>query len=735
MKKIAFTLFVALIATSSFGKNYYIDSTNGDDRNNGTSPNSAWQTVGRANGANLLPGDSVLFKRGEVFRGNLIPQSGSELGYITYCDYGTGNKPKILGSIKKNAPSDWINLSGNIWSTANKQSIDSIQTIGSELLPNPDFTTDSKGWYAWSNTANGASIRISRDTVSANYYTAPACGKLECFGSGTGISDIQLWSSNLNIQSAKWYKFIFKAKASEPFRIPAGNIKIIQNTSPYTSYSSSVSRAIDVTANWATYEMYFKSEATASDARVDFLLGNTISRGTIFYIDSLSMKELEHDPGFILVDVGNIIFNNESGCGIKVKNESDLDSQGEFWYDGNNSSLKMYSVANPSEYYTDIEIALNQHIINENGKSYIIYKNLDLRYGAAHGIGGGNTHHIQAKNLDISWIGGGYLAGYGDGKVRYGNGIEFWAAAHDNTVERCKFDQIYDAALTVQGSGNVYQAYNIIFKNNIINNSEYSYEFWGHPAETYLHEIYFENNTCMNAGFGWGHLQRPDPNGAHLMFWGYHDEKTENIFIRNNIFYNSSNYGSYFGDFQTTTKFNIDYNCWYESSGLIAVVANKKYDFSNSWNDYVSQSGQDAHSLNADPMLNPDFTLSENSPCINAGAITAVNEDFNGTKRPQSSNFDIGAYEYLNKSNTNFKLSNDKSTISPNPAKNSLTIKLGQNEKKGSFSIIDLSGQELIKCSLEENETTIDISNLKSGFYFARTCFGKSIEIEKIIIK
>ena len=733
MRNFAYTLFVLLIATSSFAKNYYIDATNGNDQNNGTSPNSAWQTIGRVNGANLLPSDSVLFKRGEIFRGNLFPQSGSELGYITYCDYGTGNKPKILGSIKRDAPSDWVNESGNIWCTTNKQSTDSIQTTGHELLPNPDFTTDAKSWYAWSNTANGASTIISRDTASSDYYSAPACGKLECLGSGTGISDIQLWSSGLNIQSAKWYKFSFKAKASVPFTIPAGNIKIMQNGSPYTSYSSSVSKAIDVTSNWVSYEMYFNSEATATDARVDFFLGNTIPGGTIFYVDSLSFKELERDPGFILVDVGNIIFNNESGCGIKVKNESDLDSQGEFWYDEKNSSLKIYSVANPSLFYSEIELAINQHIINENGKSYITYENLDLRYGAAHGIGGGNTHNIQAKDLDISWIGGGYLAGYGDGKVRYGNGIEFWAAAHDNIVERCKFDQIYDAALTVQGSGNAYQAYNIVFRNNIINNSEYSYEFWGHPAGTYLHEIYFENNTCMNAGFGWGHAQRPDPNGAHLMFWGYHDEQTENIFIRNNIFYNSSNYGSYFGDFQTTTKFNIDYNCWYESSGLIAVIANKKYDFNSGWNNFVTYSGKDSHSINADPLLNPDFTLSENSPCINAGTVSTVNEDFNGTKRPQSSKIDIGAFEFLYSTKSEKIQRTNEINIYPNPTNNILTIECGSTHNQIHITIMNINGQKLMDCEQKNLKSDIDISYLTSGIYLLKLQEGNHVEVKKII--
>jgi len=185
-----------------------------------------------------------------------------------------------------------------------------------------------------------------------------------------------------------------------------------------------------------------------------------------------------------------MIFDNEAYYGKKVKNQADLISQGNFWYDRDNSTVKMYSASNPALFYSNIEIALTQHIINQGLKSYIIYENIDLRYGGAHAIGGGNTHHICIRDMNISYIGGGYLPGFGDGFVRYGNGVEFWNAAHDNVVERCTFGQIYDAALTVQGiDSNGYETYNIFFRNNIVSNSEYSYELWGRGGKTFIHDV------------------------------------------------------------------------------------------------------------------------------------------------------------------------------------------------------------------------------------------------------
>lgn len=78
-----------------------MDGVSGLDINNGTLTSTAWKTFAKVNSANLVAGDNVLFLSGQTFRGNIVTKSGSTSGYITYGAYGTGNKPLILGSIKK----------------------------------------------------------------------------------------------------------------------------------------------------------------------------------------------------------------------------------------------------------------------------------------------------------------------------------------------------------------------------------------------------------------------------------------------------------------------------------------------------------------------------------------------------------------------------------------------------------------------------------------------------------
>jgi len=91
---------------------YYV-SNSGSDGNNGQSPGTAWQTIDHVNGQTFQPGDSILFKRGDVWRETLeVTSSGASNAWITYGAYGTGNKPRILGSEKALA---WTQVATNIW--------------------------------------------------------------------------------------------------------------------------------------------------------------------------------------------------------------------------------------------------------------------------------------------------------------------------------------------------------------------------------------------------------------------------------------------------------------------------------------------------------------------------------------------------------------------------------------------------------------------------------------------
>jgi hypothetical protein len=84
---------------------YYVDSVAGNDNNNGTSQNSAWQSLDKVNSMLFKPGDSILFKANCSWTGKLEPKgSGDNTKQITIGMYGyestprnSRNKPHIEG--------------------------------------------------------------------------------------------------------------------------------------------------------------------------------------------------------------------------------------------------------------------------------------------------------------------------------------------------------------------------------------------------------------------------------------------------------------------------------------------------------------------------------------------------------------------------------------------------------------------------------------------------------------
>jgi len=80
---------------------YYLDSNNGNDQNDGLSPETAWKSLDKLNEIKLRAGWQVLFKAGTVYNGRLKPQgSGVAEKPIIIDMFGDGDKPRINGSGK-----------------------------------------------------------------------------------------------------------------------------------------------------------------------------------------------------------------------------------------------------------------------------------------------------------------------------------------------------------------------------------------------------------------------------------------------------------------------------------------------------------------------------------------------------------------------------------------------------------------------------------------------------------
>lgn len=95
------------------GKSYYVSQANGNDSNDGLSPQTPWKTLQNVNDGPVSYNDGVFFERNGIYRGAIKCRAG-----VTYSAYGEGQKPRIYGSPENGADSSkWTLLDGttNVW--------------------------------------------------------------------------------------------------------------------------------------------------------------------------------------------------------------------------------------------------------------------------------------------------------------------------------------------------------------------------------------------------------------------------------------------------------------------------------------------------------------------------------------------------------------------------------------------------------------------------------------------
>ncbi|MBR4834026.1 MAG: carbohydrate binding domain-containing protein [Thermoguttaceae bacterium] len=506
-------------AATSFATDYYVDSKTGDDDASGRSPQTAWRSLERVSSAELEPGDAVYFKAGERWRGGLKPASGAPGKPVLYSSYGEGAKPSILRSVALDDERDWVKVGDNLWATRPTE----IRVVGS----GGDFLTG--GWGIHSE--NGAKASFSVDEIDG-----VKTFRVKIAESGTAPNHVQWTNSPFKLQAGKSYRVAFDASASIPFEAPS--VSLMTAGAPWSSYGSLLQNKFAPTREKSRQELVFKATHTADDARVTFYFG-TLPKGCEIEISNLVVEELEVDALELDPDVGNIILDGNKAA-FKRWTLDDLKANDDFCYERSEGRVWYRSDKNPALRFDSIEAAVMRHVVDLSGVEWAVFDGLDLRYGAAHGFGGSGNARVTIRNCDISWIGGGdqYREGGAGRRVRFGNGIEFWASGRDHLVENCRIWEVYDAAITNQGSG-VNVERNIVYRNNLIWNCEYSFEYWNRGPESITENVEFVDNVCLNAGYGWGHVQRPDPNGRCVMFYA-NTAQTKNLVLRGNIFANAT---------------------------------------------------------------------------------------------------------------------------------------------------------------------------------------------------
>ena len=501
---------VCLIGNAALAAEYYLDGEKGDDAQTGTSPEAAWRSLDKLNQAALQPGDTVFFKTGGLWYGSIKPRSGAEGKPVTYTAYGDAalGKPRIYGSSPLHRKAaDWEKAGDDLWQTR----ADNV----TRLPRKPPFIKGPASLHH-----EGNAVLTWKDAA------------LTIESSGDRTNFIQWIFAPFPIEAGKCYEFTLTFKNNAPEALSADRFRLMAAKAPYNTYGKTVGSARE----GSVVRMRFQADRTADDARLTLFLGGdrSLDRTTLAFARPPEWSEVTIDSLGLSVDVGNLIFDGEK-AGWKRWSREELKNQGDFYYDPDRQCVVLRSAKPPTEQYKTIEAALKRHIVDMTGTSWCVFDGLDLRYGAAHGFGGTRTAHYVIRDCDLSWIGGALQHFRDDGRpVRYGNAIEFWSSARDHLVESNRIWEIYDAALTNQGSGKNEQR-DIVYRNNEIWNSEYSFEYWNRDAESVTDGILFEGNVCRDAGFGWGHVQRPDRNGRHLMFY-HNTAKTSGVRIVRNTF-------------------------------------------------------------------------------------------------------------------------------------------------------------------------------------------------------
>jgi len=92
---------------------------------------------------------------------------------------------------------------------------------------------------------------------------------------------------------------------------------------------------------------------------------------------------------------------------------------------------------------------------------------------------------------------------------------------------------------------------------------------------------------------------------------------------------------------------------------------------------------------------------------------------------------DVVSFE-LNE-NTNDLFQERKFTISPNPSKNKLNIKLPKSSQKMTLEVFDVLGKRVHKSVITQLESSIDVSSWKTGVYLVKVSNDKESQTKRFI--
>jgi len=516
-------IFILLICSQKiYATNYYLSAA-GNDINAGATIQQPWRTIERLNKQPLKPGDTVLFKRGNSFYGELICKfSGSKNRPIVYCAYGAGAIPIITGAIEiKN-----LQLFKNeIYAASCKQNIKAVFTNNQQQFlaryPNVNFNIMQNG------VGNPVSFIDSNLTQPNGYWKG----------------------ANIRFRTWDWE---VRTSTINSF---ANNIVTINDSSTnnlakgWGYYFDNKIELLDTIGEWFydkdTQQLFIYSitKPSVTIAAVLLLNGVTIEKN----IHHVTITQLQVEQFF---NNGITLAGNNAYISISNNTIQQIDKTGVF--------------INEVALHCDVS---NNKITQINGR----------------GIFALEPEHLLIEKNTVSNIGN--IMGYGFSGVNNMIGIviannevakdSVSHIARHNTIRKNKVDSIGYVGIRMDGA-------NSMLEYNTVNNVMYKLSdgaaiyTWA-LSKYYSHDNVIRYNIVSNVkGDNYG-----TPNGEAAANGIYIDNNCYKILVQNNTVYNVSASGMHINSdaCNNTLEHNTIYNC--QTGVSVAEWAKPKATFGN----------------------------------------------------------------------------------------------------------------------------------------------------------
>ncbi len=507
MKKIFMLLTLLCMYASMYATAYYFNASTGNDSRSSTqaqSPTTPWQSIDRLNRffPSLLPGDTVLFYRGQEFPGTIrVKKSGTAGAPIVISAYGSGSSlPAISGW---SYPTGWVNTSGGIWKANCPTCKQELNTVlinnvpyAKGRYPNKDAT--NKGYLMYETFSGSNQLTDNELSGSPNWAGAEA------------VVRARRWTldrDSITSHSTHTLQFV----SGSDYDLEPGYGYFIQNSI----------NTLDQFGEW-----YYERDTP----KVAIYTGATNPSGYSIAVSTQdTLVALNHND---YIEFKNLNFTGANKTAIDLKEANHISIKNCYIRFPGKNGIEANELTNTlidnCEFFYVNNIAIN---VPSPGSNYTTITNNLIEYtGTIPGMG-------QSGNL-----------GY-EGIVIYGN---------NNTLEYNTLDYIGSVGIEFQGS-------NLLFKNNVVNHFGLVkddvggiYTWRGNETTTTYTNRKIKGNVVLNgvgAGEGTNHPDYKATEGIYM------DDNTHNVDITDNTVANCGNSGIFsHSSHELTIRKNTVYN-------------------------------------------------------------------------------------------------------------------------------------------------------------------------------